>query len=422
MLTSNDINLLGVVINDSSNKNIKSVDAKKKINAILHNKSIKTVMNELSTYVENIKGNEKNKSVLIVTMSLLRRNLDCENELSLLISKYKLIGCLYGGLKGFLSGDSEQFGLKIKLNTDFFENKYEYITRITEFYYWELIALFESVKVLSLVDFLKFEQLALKDQSKLVLLNMVTHHLNIKPTDDLITKLLQSDEELNQNIGFAFLTENIARTVDDICEIKRSKKNGLPTTKNIKEVNKIFRTEMSKCCNLLDKCTEKTIAQLLFNYLLVHQMQYPIVFARMLMSDRLQHEFVNQIKGTNKIKTLKDVSFLVNLIYDTPALNDVKKRISKASIYSSVTDLLIDFIERDKGIYGWDENQELYITEICKKLPQKNISALKSYLLKKRKTLMCTRIDELVRFKIYLKDNRKSEIIEGILTIIEKDS
>ena len=422
MLTSKDINLLSVVINDSSNKNIKSVDAKKKINAILHNKSIKTVMNELSTYVENIKGNEKNKAVLIVTMSLLRRNLDCENELSLLISKYKLIGCLYGGLKSFLSGDSEQFGLKIKLNTDFFENKYEYITRFTEFYYWELIALFESVKVLSLVDFLKFEQLALEDQSKLVLLNMVTYHLNIRPSGDLITKLIQSDDELNKNIGFYFLTTNITRTVGDICEINRSKEKGLPTTKNIKKVNKIFKTEIAKCCNLLERCTAKTTAQLLFNYLLVHQMQYPIVFARMLMSNRLQHEFVNQVKGTNKIKTLKDVSFLVNLIYDTPALNDVKKRISKASIYSSVTDLLIDFIEKDKGIYGWDEQQELYIKEICKKLPAKNVSALRSYLLRKRKTLMATKIDELVRFKIYLKDNKKSEIIEGILTIIKNES
>ncbi len=422
MLTAKDINLLSVVISDSANKNIKSVDAKKKINAILHNKSIKTVINELSTYVENINGNEKNKAVLIVTMSLLRRNLDCEKELSLLISKYKLTGCLYGGLKSFLSGDSEQFGLKIKLYTNSFENKYEYVTCFFDFNYWELIVLFESVKVLSLIDFLNFEQLAFNDQSKLVLLNMVTHHLNIKPSNDLITKLLQSDDELNQNIGFAFLTENIARAVNDICEIKRSKKNGFPTTKNIKEVNKIFRTEMAKCCNLLDRCTEKTIAQLLFNYLLVHQTQYPTVFAEMLMSSRLQHEFVNQIKGTNKIKTLKDVSFLANLIYDTPALNDVKKRISKASIYSSVTDLLIDFIEKDKGIYGWDEQQELYIKEICKKLPAKNISALRSYLLRKRKTLMATKIDELVRFKIYLKDNKKSEIVEGILTIIENDS
>lgn len=422
MLTAKDINLLSVVINDSANKSIKSVDAKKKINAILHNKSIKTVINELCTYVENTNGNEKNKAVLIVIMSLLRRNLDCEKELTLLISKYKLTGCLYGGLKSFLSGNSEQFGLKIKLNTDFFENKYEFITRFDEFYYWELIALFESVNVLSRVDFLKFEQLAFNDQSKLVLLNMVTHHLNIVPSDDLITKLLQSNDELTENIGFYFLTTNITRTVSDICEINRYKEQGLPTTKSIKEVNKIFNTEMIKCSNLLEKCTAKTTAQLLFNYLLAHQMQYPIVFARMLMSNRLQHGFVNQVKGTNKIKTLKDVLFLVKLIYNTPALNDDKKRISKADLYSSVTDILIAFVEKDRGIYGWDEQQELYIKEICKKLPAKNISTLRTYLLKKRKTLMCTKIDELVRFKIYLKDNKKSEIIEGILTIIENDS
>lgn len=421
MLTSRDINLLSVVINDSSNKNIKSVDAKKKINAILHNKSIKTVMNELSTYVENIKGNEKNKAVLIVTMSLLHRNLDCENELSLLISKYKLIGCLYGGLKSFLSGDSEQFGLKIKLNTDFFENKYEYITRFPEFYYWELIALFESVKVLSGVDFLKFEQLAFNDQSKLVLLNMVTHHLNIKPSDDLITKLIQSDDELNQNIGFAFLTENIARAVNDICEIKRSKKNGFPAPKNLRSVRNILRTEIMRCCNLLESCNIETTTSLLFNYWLVHQTQYPTIFARMLMSSSFQDEFVNQIEETNKIRTLKDVFYLSNLIYNTPALNDEKKRVSKANLHSSVTDILISFIEKNKGIYGWDEQQELYIKGICKKLPAKNIFTLKSYLIKKKKTLMCTKIDELVRFKIYLKDNRTREIIEGILTIIEND-
>lgn len=419
MLTAKDINLLSVVINDSANKSIKSVDAKKKINAILHNKSIKTVINELSTYVENINGNEKNKAVLIVTMSLLRRNLDCEKELSLLISKYKLTGCLYGGLKSFLLGDSEQFGLKIKLNTNSFENKYEYVTWFFDFNYWELIVLFESVKVLSLIDFLKFEQLAFNDQSKLVLLNMVTHHLNIKPSDDLITKLLQSDDELNQNIGFAFLTENIARAVDDICEIKRSKENGFPITKNLKSVRNILNTEIMKCCTFLESCNTETTTQLLFNYLLVHQMQYPTIFARMLMSSSSQEEFYKQIKETNKVRMIKDVSFLASLISNTPALNDKKRRVSKAKLYDSITDILISFVEEDRGIYGWNEQQELYIKEICKKLPTKNIYALRSYLLKKRKTLMATKIDELVRFKIYLKDKRKQDIIDGILTVIE---
>ncbi len=419
MLIAKDINLLSVVINDSANKSIKSVEAKKKINAILHNKSIKTIMNELSTYVENVKGNKKNRAVLIVTMSLLRRNLDCENELSLLISKYNLAGCLYGGLKSFLSGDSEQFGVKIKLNTNSFENKYEYVTWFFDFNYWELIVLFESVKVLSLVDFLKFEQLAFDDKSKLVLLNMVTHRLNIKPSNDLILKLLQSDDELNQNIGFAFLTENIVRAVDDICEIKRSKENGFPVTKNLKSVRNILNTEIMKCCTFLESCNMETTTQLLFNYLLVHQMQYPTVFARMLMSSGSQEEFYKQIKETNKVRMIKDVSFLVSLISNTPALNDKKRRVSKTKLYNSITDILISFVEEDRGIYGWNEQQELYIKEICKKLPSKNIYALRSYLLKKRKTLMSTKIDELVRFKIYLKDKRKKDIIDGILTVIE---
>lgn len=224
---------------------------------------------------------------------------------------------------------------------------------------------------------------------------------------------------MNENIGFYFLTINITRSVCDICEINRCKEQGHPTTKSLKEVNKIFNTEIIKCCNLLEKCTAKTTTQLLFNYLLVNQMQYPTIFARMLMSNRLQPEFVNQIRETNKIKTLKDVLFLVNLIYNTPALNDDKKRISKSDLYSSVTDILIAFVEKDKGVYGWDKEQELYIKEICKTLPTKNISTLRTYLLKRRKTLMCTKIDELVRFKIYLHDKRKQEIIDGILNVLE---
>lgn len=125
-----------------------------------------------------------------------------------------------------------------------------------------------------------------------------THHLNIKPSDDLITKLIQSDDELNQNIGFAFLTENIARAVNDICEIKRSKKNGFPAPKNLRSVRNILSTEIIRCCNLLESCNIETTTSLLFNYWLVHKMQYPTIFARMLMSSSFQDKFINQIEET----------------------------------------------------------------------------------------------------------------------------
>lgn len=421
MLTKKDICLLSIVINDSKNNNIHLVETKKKINAILHNKSNKTVIKELDGFVANVKGNEKNKAVLIVVMSLLRRNLDCQAELSELITKYKLEGCLYGGLKSFFSGDSEQFGLKIKLNTDSFENKYEYITRFTDFEYWKLIDLFESAKIFSLVNFAKFEQLAYEDKSSLILLNMVTRHLNIAPSDELISKLLQSDDELKQNIGFLFVTEGVSKAVNDICEIKRCKKQGLFTNKKPKAANMFFKTEINKCCDFLEKCSAKTRAALLLNYLLLHQSEHPTAFSKMLMSSFLQDEFYKQIKETKKIRNLKDVCFLLSLIFHTPALDDKNKRISKAKLYDAVTDVLIFFIEEDKGIYGWNEQQKNYVTEICKMLPKKNIYKLNKHLQNKRKSLMTAKIDELVRFKIYLKDKQKQDIIDGILNIIQID-
>lgn len=421
MLTKKDINLLSIAINDSKNNNIRLADTKKKINSILHNKSNKTVIKDLVGFIANVKGNEKNKTVLIVVMSLIRRNLDYQAELSELITKYKLEGCLYGGLKSFFSGDSEQFGLKIKLNTDSFENKYEYITRFTDFEYWKLIDLFESVKILSLVAFAKFEQLAYEDESRLILLNMVTRHLNITPSDELILKLLQSDDDLKQNIGFLFVTDGISKAVNDICEIKRCKKQGLFTNKKPKAANMFFKTEINRCCDFLETCSAKTRASLLLNYLLLHQSEHPTAFSKMLMSSFLQEEFYKQIKETKKIRNLKDIRFLIKLIFQIPALNDKNKRISKVKLYDVVTDVLISFVEKDKGIYGWNEQQKNYVTEICKMLPNKNIYKLKKYLQNKRKTLMIAKIDELVRFKIYLKDKQKQDIIDGILNIIQID-
>ena len=139
------------------------------------------------------------------------------------------------------------------------------------------------------------------------------------------------------------------------------------------------------------------------------------------MSSFLQDEFYKQIKGTKKIRNLKDVCFLLSLIFHTPALDDKNKRISKAKLYYAVTDVLISFIEENKGIYGWNEQQKNYVTEICKMLPKKNICKLKKHLQNKRKTLMTAKIDELVRFKIYLKDKQKQDIIDGISNIIQID-
>ena len=120
-----------------------------------------------------------------------------------------------------------------------------------------------------------------------------------------------------------------------------------------------FKAEINRCCDFLETCCAKTRAALLLNYLLLHQSEYPTAFSKMLMSSFLQDEFYKQTKETKKIRNLKDVCFLLSLIFHTPALDDKNKRISKAKLYDVVTDVFISFIEEDKGIYGWNEKKTM---------------------------------------------------------------
>ena len=46
--------------------------------------------------------------------------------------------------------------------------------------------------------------------------------------------------------------------------------------------------------------------------------------------------------------------FVADLIKSTPALDDRKNRISKLSLYNAIAHVIIEFIEEEKGIYGWD--------------------------------------------------------------------
>lgn len=420
MLNKNEIHSLSLILNDSFNKNLRDDIARKKINAILHNKSINTVIQELYNYINDKKklGKQKNIVTLIVIMSLLCRNCNCLENIKTALLKYNLTGCLYGGLYMLLSGNSKIISLKIKLNDYLFNNKYDYINRFSEFCYWEYILVFDSVKILYLLDEKKFEELSLKDKSHLILLNMVTYHLNIKPSDNLITKLLQSTNELYQNIGLFFITEKITSDVNDIVQINRCKKNGFSTSKNIKTVQKSLETEINKFCKFIKLCNKKTQASLIFNYILVHQNQYPNTFAYMLISSALQEEFINQISNSGKIKVIKDVHCVIDLITRTPALNEENKRISKAKLYMAITDLFISFLEERK-IYTWEEQDKIFMKDICEKLPPRCIRKLHSYLTNKEKYLMCKKIDKLIRFKIYLQDKRMYDIISGILNIIE---
>ncbi len=410
---------LSVILSDSLNLNIRSEIARKKINGVLHNSSINTVMKDLAEYLKIISGKDKNKVVLLVVMALLRRNLDCAVDISVQIKKHNLTGCLYGGLYTMLSGDSESFSLKYEINDKMFKNKYEFLNRYYDYDYCNNILIFESVKILHQLDENMFDKLALNDKSKLILLNMISYRLNIRPSDELIHKLLKSDNDLNQNIGLSFITDVLTSSIKDISDIEYSKSNGLPITKDIKEIENTIKTEVEKCCDFLKSCNKEKISSLMFNYILVHQSRYPIIFAYKLMSSEFRSEFIKQINSSGKIKVLKDMCFVINLISNTPALNNKKRRISKEDLYFAITQLLITFIEEDR-IYSLENYYLEYIQYICEHLPSKCIKKLCTYLKWKRNSLMYEKIDRLVRFKIYIKDKKMADIIDAILNECSK--
>ena len=412
------VRALSQVLNDSFNKRLKREDAKQKINRILHNKSYSTVIRELSEYISSRSGKEKNFATVIVIMAVLMRNLDIVQEVKAAVEQYRLVGQLYGGLYTLFSGDSELLTIKANLTDSRFENKYDYLMRFDDFYYWDCIDLFQAVEVLSLADSEKFERLALMDKTKLILLNMASGRLRAEPSKDLIVKLLQDEDELKQNIGFFFITRKVIKCLNEINYIERAERFGNFHGKSKRSILRELKTELKECLTFLENCDKQTQAALLTNFLLVNQNAYPTIFARELVGSKLQDEFINQISNTGKIKTLNDVVFFIGLISDTPAINENKKRISKIKLYMAMVNILVSFIDNNNGIYGWYEQQRKYIEYIYQRLPSRCVKKLKTYLTNKERKLMTNKLDELVRFQIYLKDKRQQEIISGILSVI----
>lgn len=416
-MDDNLISSLIIVVNDKINENISRIDIKRKIDTILHGKSNKKIVNELVKYAGKLSGKKKNIATVIVIIALLIRNIDCDKEILALIQKQKkckeIYGCLYGGLITLLSGNYEAFSVKLEWQDNRFINKLEFLNEFFDFKYWRFVEILQAVKILAFFDVEKFEKLALEDKTKIILLNMVSYTLDIKPTLNLINRLLSSDDELHKNIGFHFLTDNIL----NMYSTHLANESEIPITKDLKAKRKVLSGEIDVCLKCLEAYSEKTQADLLFNYILLHQNCYPRRFALKLMSSELQNEFVEQIRCSQKIRTLKELSGIVNIISETSALNKFSRRISKLQPYSAITDAFIQLVE-DRKIYSLDKTNLFYTKNICNHLPTRCSKRLKTYLKKERKMLMCEEIDKLLRYKMFLKDAHQAEIINGILNIL----
>jgi len=87
-------------------------------------------------------------------------------------------------------------------------------------------------------------------------------------------------------------------------------------------------------------------------------------------------------------------------------------------LYNAIIDNLNNFIRDRSGIYKWEEQEEIEFSNICVMLPKQSKKRFSKFLLRELETLAISDIDKLLRHRIYLEDERKSQIINGMLSIV----
>lgn len=398
-------------------------EVKKKAQQLLKRKGNAIVVKELETHIKTISGNEKNKTVLIVVLILLIRNLDCAEEIKTLLCKNGLVNCLFGGIKTLLAGRTELFGISVKWNDDVYENKLKFLTQFQgEFRYWKFVELFEVVRIIFLSDPKKFDKLAKCDKSKLLIFNLASHHFNVIVSDELLEWLLISKNEMNRNIGFYLLTEKLSGSISNMQPQKfdmyfsEAQKN--EQQKFYRKNKKILHAELIRVEKFLSQCDIKIKVSLLFNYVLSTN-SHPIAFYNWLMEIENRKYLIEEIRNSKKLRTLADIDVVAQIISKIYIRNNNVKMTSKEPLCNAVVSTLISFVKNRRGIYQWTDKENACFSEICKLLTVRARKRLSGFLWKEIETLMICDIDKLLRHKTYLEDERKYQIILGMLSVVQ---
>ncbi|PFX61593.1 hypothetical protein COL36_10290 [Bacillus wiedmannii] len=391
--------LINVIVNNWRERDVNVQD---KLNKILKSKSPKRVFEELNNAIKTSRLKDKNKVTFVVVLALLRRNLDCKKEINRYLNQYGMLNHLYGGLIQFLNGRSDTFKIVIKWNVKDTDNNYSFICKNRA---PERGTYLELIKAASLIydnNSNKFENLLLKDETNLLLLNFI-HTFELSKT--LIRTLLKDDKSaLRRSIGLFLMISPIQRIINN--ENNTSKK-----------LNNFVKNRIEIAHTALGELKASAQAELLVNYFLYNKSQKRFVFLEKLMvNPLLKEDLINEIHS-NKVRTLEDILILLLVIRDTRTQNYINIRF-KGTLYNAITDKIQFFIESDTGIHTWDIRTEKLFESICDLLPKKNKTNFKRYIQKINQNLMTSRIDELVRYDMYRRDISKSKIISEMDKVI----
>ncbi|MED4531505.1 hypothetical protein [Metabacillus fastidiosus] len=389
-----------------SNWENRDVNIKLCLNSLLKKKSNKTVILDLTKAIERKELADKNKAVVIVTLALIRRNLDCDEEVRELLRKYNLINLLYGGLIKLLDGRANTFKIQISWSYNTFENKYEFIERFPVPEQRRFIDLITVASILIKEDVRKFESILIKDSTDLLLLNFLHGEEDWIISEELINTLLKDETSgLRRSIGFYILIKPIDRLFSKSLEIRREKIN---FNKKVEKFKKIFKD-----------IPVDIQAELLINYFLTNKRakSIPPFLAKQMVHENLKDSMVSEIKS-NKIRNLDDIYILLFIIKSFRSKSHCNKSY-KNSLYDALLKKIIEFIENNKGIYFGDENAEKLFGEIYRMFPKQYRNNLEKNILKTRENLMISKLDELVRFKLFLNDSSRASMINEMLKTIE---
>lgn len=354
---------------------------------------------------------------MFLVLAILRKNAGMLEQLQEALESEGLISNLYGALCTLFSGRNSTLNLKIKWTDEQFPNRYDYITRfIGQFGERDVREILYAVRILAMSDPARFEELAFKDSTRLILLNKPSYELEMFPSDSLIRRLMRDGDELQANIGFYFAVWDIARDVQDYAQLRRD--TVFPCKKTRKEIDKSIEDHLEKFDKFYSGCPADRKASLLVNYILAER-DYPIQFGYWLLEPALQDPLVTEITSSGKLANLDKLCKMAHLVHDFPCKDNNGTRGKKDKLYAAIVSVLKEFVAERKGIYSWDASQEADFRELCQIVPKRYLKPFNSYLRRKSKELMVSKLDEMVRFSIYLKDKQCYDICQGMMAVMD---
>lgn len=410
MLNKSIISKMMSIIDDKLNNKCDLYQIKKRTISIFRNKKISTILSELNDY-KNILSDESKKDfpkdVLIIVWALIRRNLDCIEELTNELIKSNLIKALYEGLNIIFQGKSEHIKIQIKWTDDHYANRYEFLNTFPEFYYFEFIELLLCGKITYYYDKEKFETFIINDPTKLFLLNIYSGHLGIKLSDNLIKKLLDDEDKLKNNMGFGLLMRPINRIIQKYESSQRCVLIGEKYSE--RQMNKDMAEPLQKLGNMLNFCRDKVLVDIIMNYILQFDM-FPKAFAQWLSEAKYKPYILKELQSS-KIRSPKELNRAVFFISKLHV-----DRVLRRDYYNTILMKIENMIqERQFYIIG---NDEFQLSKLCKKLPRFIKNKLITFIGLEKQKLLTTNLDKMTRYEIFLQDIRQEEMLNIILNII----